>query len=118
MSEKRMLIVPVEIVNKIDGNRGDMSQAEFINFLIDSQLGQEVKEQKEKQYVTKEQMESFEHDIKKLLKSFLDFFVSYGLEIGKQSPIGEFEGLLNKLKGLEKELAPESTEAEAKIKWK
>ena len=78
----------------------------------------EVKEQKEKQYVTKEQMESFEHDIKKLLKSFLDFFVSYGLEIGKQSPKAEFEELLNKLQGLEKELSPDNTEGEAKIKWK
>ena len=34
MSEKRMLIMPAELVRKIDENRGDMSQAEFISFLI------------------------------------------------------------------------------------
>ena len=118
MSEKRMLIVPAELVEKIDGNRGDMSQAEFINFLIDSQLIQEVKEQKEKEYVTKEEIQSFEQDIKKLLKSFLDFFVSYGLEIGKQSPRAEFEELLSRLQGLEKEVAPEGNEGKAAIKWK
>jgi len=38
MGEKRMLIVPAELIKKIDDNRGDMSQAEFIDFLIDSQL--------------------------------------------------------------------------------
>ena len=38
MGDKRMLIVPAETVKKIDDNRGDMSQAEFIEFLIDSQL--------------------------------------------------------------------------------
>ena len=38
MAEKRMLIVPAELVKKIDDNRGDMTQAEFIELLIDSKL--------------------------------------------------------------------------------
>ena len=42
MAEKRMLIMPAELIKKIDENRGDMSQAEFIDFLIESQL-KEVK---------------------------------------------------------------------------
>ena len=115
MAEKRMLIVPAELVSKIDENRGDMSQAEFIDFLIDSQLKQETKDEN---YVTREEIYSFEQDIKKLLKSFLDFFVSYGLEIGKQSPRAELEELAGKLQGLEKELISESNEGKAKIKWK
>ena len=41
MSDKRMMIVPAEIVNKINENRGDLSQAEFIEFLINDQLGQD-----------------------------------------------------------------------------
>jgi len=112
MGEKRMLIVPVELVKKIDDNRGDMSQAEFIDFLIDSQLKQEAKEQEEKEYATKEEIRSFELDIKRLLKSFLDFFVSYGLELGKQSPKAEFEELSSN------DLASEGNKKEAKIKWK
>jgi len=118
MPDKRMLIVPVELVKKIDDNRGDMSQADFIDFLIDSQIKQEAKQQKEKEYATKEEIRSFEQDIKNLLKNFLDFFVSYGLELGKQSPQTEFEELTNKLQGLEKDLAPESKEGRVKIKWK
>jgi len=118
MAEKRMLIVPAELVKKINDNRGDMSQAEFIEFLIDSQLNQKTKERDEKQYATKEELHSLEQDIKKLLRTFLDFFVSYGLEMGKQSPKTEFEELSSRLQQLENELDSEGKGKEAKIKWK
>jgi len=115
MPERRMLIVPAELVKKIDENRGDVSRAEFIDFLIDSQLKETPKEQ---QYATKEDIHSLELDIKKLLKSFVDFFVSYGLELGKHPAKTEFEELSNKLQGLEEDLASENSKGEAKIKWK
>jgi len=118
MAEKRMLIVPAELIKKIDDNRGDMSQAEFIEFLFDSQLNQKTKEHDDKRYATKEELHSQEQDIKKLLRSFLDFFVSYGLELGKQSPKTEFEELNNRLQELENDLASEDKGKEAKIKWK
>ena len=116
MAEKRMLIVPAELTKKIDDNRGDMSQAEFISFLIDSQLGKE--ETKNSQYATKEEVYFFEQDMKKLLRSFIDFFVSYGLELGKQSPEAEFEELTSKLQGLQKDLDSDSEKGKATIKWK
>jgi hypothetical protein len=126
VSEKRMLIVPAELTKKINDNRGDMSQAEFISFLIDGQLKEETQEQK---YVTKEEIRSFEQDIRKLLRNFLEFFVGYGLEMGKQSPkdgleVGEqspkadFEELTSKLQGLEEDLASEAKGGKATIKWK
>jgi len=115
VAEKRMLIVPAEVVKKIDDNRGDMSQAEFINFLIDSQLKQETKEP---QYATREEVYSLEQDMKKLLKSFLDFFINYGLELGKRSPETEFEELTSQLQGLQKDLDSDSEKGKATIKWK
>ena len=118
MAGKRMLIMPAELVKKIDDNRGDMTQAEFIDFLIDDQLKEEIKEQP---YATKEEFHSFQQDIKKLLKSFLDFFVGYGLELGKGSPKSDFEELTAKLNELETSLASEDNKdnkGEAKIKWK
>jgi len=116
MSEKRMLIVPAKLVDKINANRGDMSQAEFVEFLIDSQLKDKPKEP---QYATKEELDSFEQDMKKLLKSFFDFFVSYGLELGKQSPEAELEELTSKLQGLQEDLgSDDNEEKKATIKWK
>ena len=123
MADKRMLIVPGELVKKIDENRGDMNQGDFIEFLIDSQINEKVKTPAEdtKKYATKEELRFFEEDIKQLLKSFLDFFVSYGLELGKQSPGSELEELSSKLHELEDGLAAENKKGEtkeAKIKWK
>jgi len=138
MAEKRMLILPAEVIKKIDDNRGDLSQAEFINFLIENQLkgdgtekqqaGREeilslidsqLKEAAEKQhYATREEIQAFEQDIKSLLKNCLDFFVSYGLELGKQSPKAEFEELSGKLEELKNHLGSEGEGKEARIKWK
>ena len=118
MGEKRMLIVPAELVKKIDDNRGDMSQAEFIEFLINSQLQETREKVKEQQYVSREEIQRFEQDIKSLLRRFLDFFVSYGLELGKQSPKAEFEELSSRLHELEDDLTSDGKGKEAKIKWK
>jgi hypothetical protein len=138
MAEKRMLIMPADIIKKIDENRGDLSQAEFINFLMENQLkangnekqaasreeiltliDSQLKEAAQKQrYATREEIQAFEQDIKVLLKSCLDFFVSYGLELGKESPQAEFEELNSKLEELENHLSSEGESKEAKIKWK
>jgi hypothetical protein len=118
MGDKRMLIVPADLIEKINANRGDMSQAEFIDFLIEGQLEKTKQQEQEDRYVTKEELQIFETDIKELLKIFLDFFVSYGLDLGKKSPKSEFEELSSKLHELETELASEGESKEAKIKWK
>lgn len=117
MAEKRMLIVPVELIKKIDDNRGDMGQSEFIEFLIDSQFKKEPKKE-QNTYITKEEFHSFEQDIKKLLRSFLEFFVGYGMELGKQSPKSEFEELTSRLQELEDNLGSDSEKGKATIKWK
>jgi hypothetical protein len=115
MAGKRMLIVTPELIKKINDNRGDLSQAEFIEFLIESQMKEETTEQK---FVTKEEIVSFEKDMKKLFRSFLDFFVGYGLEMGKQSPKVEFEELSSKLQELDNNTDTEDMSKEATIKWK
>jgi len=117
MSDRRMLVLPAEIVRKIDENRGDMSQAEFIEFLIDSQLKGKEKDQK---YATKEELQAFEEDMKKLLKSFLDFFVSYGMDLGKESSESELGELTSRLQALQKDTDVEGEKRgkRATIKWK
>ena len=119
MAEKRMLILPAELADRIDANRGDMSRSDFIDFLIDSQLKEDSKEKKPAiQYATKEEMQSLEQDIKKLLKSFLDFFLNYGLEIGKDAKDVGIEEITSKLQGLQKDIDQDSEKGRATIKWK
>jgi len=99
MSEKRMLIVAAELVKKVDDNRGDMGQSEFINFLIETQL-KEKEEGKKQGDVTREEFHQFQEGTKELLRNFLEFFISYGLELGKQPGDNEFEQLAQKLQSL------------------
>ena len=97
MSEKRMLILDAELVKKIDDNRGDMNRSDFINFLIESQLKEEGKRH---DGVTREEFHQFQEGTKELLRNFLEFFISYGLELGKQPRDNEFEQLTQKLQSL------------------
>ena len=97
MSEKKMLIVDAQLVKKIDDNRGDMGRSEFLNFLIENQFKEETKKQ---DGITREEFHQFQEGTKELLRNFLEFFISYGLELGKQPGDNEFEQLSRKLQSL------------------
>ena len=99
MSEKRMLILDAETVQKIEENRGDMSVSDFINFIIDSHFEQTATPH-QANLVTKEEFHQFEEGIRDLLRSFLEFFLSYGLELGKQPSDSELAALGLKLQNL------------------
>ncbi len=99
MPEKRMLIVDSDVIRKMDENRGDMSISDFISFLIDGQLKQDVNGRND-DHVTKEEFRQFEQGIRELLRNFLEFFLSYGLELGKQPTDRELEKLTQKLRAL------------------
>ncbi len=137
MPEKRMLILPAELVKKIDENRGDMSQADFLDYLIESQFRGEKRYEgvareemdglkkeltalmaREKKLATKDELEAFHTDTKKLLKSFVDFFVGYGLEFGDKSPGLDLRDITGKLKELDKNSSSDEEGREVKIKWK
>ncbi len=98
MTEKRMLIVDADVARKVDENRGDVSRSEFLDFLIDSQLKEGTVDNQN--YVSKEELDQLEQGIKDLLRKFLDFFISYGLELGKQPQDETFNELSEKLQAL------------------
>ena len=82
----------------MDENRGDLSQANFINLLLDNQLGNgAANEEEELRSVTWVDSAELESGIKDLLRSFLEFFITYGLEIGKDSGKTDLEALTDRL---------------------
>jgi hypothetical protein len=120
MSDKRMVILPAELVKRIDENRGEISQAEFIEVMLDSQF-KEKEKGKDTKYATMEELYVFQEDMKHLMRTFLDFFVSYGLELGKQSQTGELEELTSKLQGLQRDIGSDNNNdrgPKATIKYK
>ena len=108
MPDKRMLIVESDVVRKIDENRGDMSISDFISFLIDGHLKQDVSSRND-DHVTKEEFRQFEQGIRELLRNFLEFFLSYGLELGKEPTDRELEKLSQKLRAMSVSAKAKST---------
>ena len=101
MSEKRMLIVDDELLSKIDENRGEMSRSEFISFIINTQLGTNgASEPTAHKYVDREEFQEFAQGMKDLLRRFLDFFISYGMELGDEPKDHTFNELVQKLQTL------------------
>jgi hypothetical protein len=102
MSERRMFIVDAEVARKVDENRGEMSRSEFITFLMDSQLKEEKEDIGKQNYVTREEFYQSQQGMKELLRNFLEFFISYGLEVGKQPKDKDktFEELSQRLQAL------------------
>ncbi len=97
MSDRRIVVLPAELVVKVDENRGGISRSEFIALLLDSHLGND-NEERSPEFVTRESLSDFEKGIKELLRSFMEFFVTYSLEIGKESGDIDLESLSEKLK--------------------
>ena len=100
MTDKRMLIVDAEVIRRIEENRGDMSYAEFLNFLIDNQLKDKGAGDNH-DYVSNTEFQEFTQGMKELLRNFLDFFISYGLELGKKPQDKVFDEISQKLHALD-----------------
>jgi hypothetical protein len=60
----------------------------------------EKEEGKKQGGVTREEFHQFQEGTKELLRNFLEFFISYGLELGKQPSDSAFEHLSHKLQSL------------------
>lgn len=123
MSNSKILVVPAGLAKKIDENHGDMSRVEFIEALIDSLIAEKPESQEtgKAEYVNRTDFISFEQDMKQLMKSFLDFFVSYWMELGENGQLLEIENFTSKLQGLQKDLGADSSGkggSKATIKWK
>lgn len=90
MPSKKITVLPSVVVNKIDEHRGDLDRGEFLNVIIDSYVQQNSAEHSAKAHAdgeneTREYLAEFERGIKELLRNFLEFFVSYGLELGPKA---------------------------------
>ena len=94
MGDYAVLNLSPEIMKKIDGSRGQISRSEFLecvvrNWCLEQYTGQ--------LYVTQEEFSEFADGMNGLLRSFMDFFVSYGMDLGK-APTGSMSQLLDQLR--------------------
>ena len=89
-----IMVVKQDVVKQIDQNRGEMNRTEFVNYLIQCQL-KECSEPS--RYVTREEYQGFARQITELLHDFLEFFVSYGMAMGRGLREGDIQSLSQQL---------------------
>ena len=75
-----IMVVKEDVVKQIDENRGEMNRTEFVNYLIQCQLKEQLNQKKG---ISREEFQVFSRQILDLLHNFLQFFVSYGMAMGK-----------------------------------
>lgn len=76
-----IMVVKEDIVKQIDEHRGEMNRTEFVNFLIQCQLKEQFDR---KNSVSREEFQFFSQQMMALLRNFLQFFISYGMSVGKE----------------------------------
>jgi len=97
-----ILVVDREVVKRVDERRGDVSRPEFLGSLIDSQLQESEGEEQpgHADYMGREEFLQFAQGMTELLRSFLEFFLSFGLEMAKPPQDEGFQELSQKLQAL------------------
>ena len=93
-----IIVVDAEILRKLDNKRGDMSRSQYLGFLIDGML--KPGKANADGYLPKSEFNEFAQGMKELMRNFLEFFLSYGLELGRQPQDQTFTELSQKLEAL------------------
>lgn len=75
-----IMVVKEDVVKQIDEHRGEMNRTEFVNYLIQCQLKEQTNQKKS---ISREEFQAFTRQMTDTLHNFLQFFVSYGLSMGK-----------------------------------
>ena len=94
-----VMVVKEDVVKQIDEHRGEMNRTEFVNHLIQYQLKECYNRH---DYINTEEFKRFTQEIMDLLHNFLQFFVSYGMAMGKRQEIEDFQALNQQLESLDK----------------
>lgn len=94
-----IMVVKEDVVKQVDENRGEMNRTEFVNYLIQCQLKKE--EQKDKEYISREEFQTFARQMIGLLHNFLQFFVSYGMAMGQEQADTDIQELNQQLESFD-----------------
>lgn len=75
------LRLPDEIMRKLDEHRGDVSRVEFVESCVSRFVAKS--EVPLATYATKEELEEFKQGIKNLESRFIEFVLTYLIELGR-----------------------------------
>jgi hypothetical protein len=93
-----IMVVKEDIIRQIDENRGEMNRTEFVNYLIQCQLKDQLNQ---KDCVSKEEYHQFARQMTGLLHNFMQFFISYGMAMGQGKNNADIQALNQQLDSLD-----------------
>jgi hypothetical protein len=97
-----IMVVKEDVVKQIDENRGELNRTEFVNYLIQCQLKQETNiNHTSREYISKEEFQAFSRQMISVLHNFLQFFVSYGMALGRGQADTDIRSLGQQLESFE-----------------
>ena len=96
-----IMVVKEDVVKQIDENRGELNRTEFVNHLIQCQL-KDYYSEKDKDYVAKTEYQNFTRQITDLLHDFLQFFITYGMSMGRGNHTADIQTLTDQLQAFRK----------------
>ncbi len=89
-----VMVVKEDVIKQVDENRGEMNRSEFVNYLIQTQLRER---EAEINGVTREELGHFKQEMVALMNNFLQFFVAYGMAMGRPPKGQQFQDLTQQL---------------------
>ena len=90
------MVADRDVTRQVDENRGELSRAEFVNFLIQKQLRESAPD-----HVTREEFYHFIEEIKTIMRNLLDFFISWNLQQEEQRQKQDFNQWLQKIDSIQ-----------------
>jgi hypothetical protein len=105
-----IMVVKEDVVKQIDENRGELNRTEFVNHLIQCQLKEYYNG---KDFVAKTEFQNFTNQITELLHDFLQFFVTYGMAMGRGDRSADIQALTDQLEAFRKNHDQEEIDTES-----
>lgn len=82
-NEEIAISISRELLIKIDQSRGSLSREKFVSLCVDTFLSEGAERAGAERYATIEEFEEFQRKMGKLQGSFIEFLITYGLELGR-----------------------------------
>jgi hypothetical protein len=94
-----VMVVKEDIVKQIDDHRGEMNRTEFVNYLIQCQLKEQLNQ---KNSISKEEFQQFRRQTLELMRNILEIFISSGMSMDESQQNEGVQTLSQQLESFQK----------------
>jgi hypothetical protein len=94
-----LMVVKEDIVKQIDEHRGEMNRTEFVNYLIQCQMKEQLNQ---KNSISKEEFQQYKRQTLELMRNMLEIFISSGMSMDVSQHSEDIQTLSQQLESFQK----------------